>query len=286
MKLFSWNISKRSTADPSKLIRVLEAIDNASPDALSLQEVGDGVYEFMVAELQQRGFATACSNVPKRSSGHRVVAAVRGAARVFDAQPVVHATFPRAIVAIDMWIGDRPGTLVAFHVPNGSNQGWRKADCLNAVADLADANDPQRTMLIAGDANEPASYRANGTAIPYISPKYRLSFDGNGKVVPLDKEWTDNHGIGRQEREWYNAIERLFPSAGTRTIAELCLEYHLLPNTEPSHRSTGNAPKPLDHLLAAGVLPSLGSLEFLHHLRWTHTKGAPSDHSPLVAELD
>ena len=67
MRLFNWNINQKNTADPSKLMRVLEAIDNASPDALSLQEVGDGIYEFLVTELQQRGFATACSDVPKQT---------------------------------------------------------------------------------------------------------------------------------------------------------------------------------------------------------------------------
>ena len=285
MRLFNWNINQKNTADPSKLRCVLDAIDNASPDSLSLQEVGDGIYEFLVMELQQRGFATACSDVPKRTGAHRVVAAVRGAAKPLEVWPVVHDTFPRAIVAINMRIGDRPGTLVAFHVPNGSKQGWRKADCLNAIADVAEANDPQTTMLLAGDANEPASYRPNGTVIPYIDSKYSLNFDENGKVVPRDEEWPDKRGESRHEREWYNAIERLFPSAGPRTIAELCLDYHLAPNAEPSHRSTRKTPKPLDHLFAIGPLPSVERLEFLHHLRWTHTKGGPSDHSALVVEL-
>ena len=285
MKLLDWNIRKINATSSRSLRRVLDAIDEVDPDALALQEVGDGVRDALVAALESRGHVAVTSDVPTRLKGHRVLVAARRSLVGNSPRVFVHPTFPRAIVGIELKDGARTSAIVSFHVPNGANQGWRKADCLNALADLAASNPPSRTLLLAGDANEPASYRPDGSAIPYVSSREKLRFDGEGRVLSTTKPWRDKRGESRPTHQWYDAIERVFPSGPARIFTELCLPYHLKPGAEPSHRTRG-IPKPLDHLLCAGPQPKLLRLDYLHHLRDTHTKGAPSDHSALVATVE
>jgi hypothetical protein len=234
--------------------------------------------------LDSRGYASVTSDTPSRVKGHRVLVAARAPLVGSNPRVFVHPVFPRAIVGMDLTMNNRTWTLISFHVPNGSNQGWRKADCLHALADLAASHPANQTMLLAGDANEPASYRPDGSAIPYVNKRERLRFDEQGRVKSTTKPWTDRRGEARPAQQWYDAIERVFPSGPDRTFTELCLPYHLTPGAEPSH-STRGVPKPLDHLLCVGPRPKVLRLDYLHHLRSSHTKGAPSDHSALVAEL-
>lgn len=284
MKLLDWNIQRISATTSRSLNRTLAAIDEIDPDALALQEVGDGVRSALIKALDSRGYVSVTSDTPSRVRGHRVLVAARAPLVGSSPRVFVHPAFPRAIVGMELITGNRACTLISFHVPNGSNQGWRKTDCLHALADLAASHPANQTMLLAGDANEPASYRPDGSAIPYVSKRERLRFDEQGRVKSTTKPWTDARGVARPAQQWYDAIERVFPSGPDRTFTELCLPYHLTPGAEPSHRTRG-VPKPLDHLLCVGSQAKVLRLDYLHHLRSSHTKRAPSDHSALLAEL-
>ena len=285
MKLLDWNIRQIVATSPRSLRGALAAIDEIDPDALALQEVGDGIRSALVEALESRGYVAVTSDTPSRVRGHRVLVAARTSLVGRSPRVYVHPVFPRAIVGAELTIGKQTCTLISFHVPNGSNQGWRKADCMHALADLAASHPANQTMLLAGDANEPASYRLDGSAIPYVSKRERLRFDEQGRVKSTTNPWRDTRGEARPAQQWYDAIERVFPSGPDRTFAELCLPYHLSPGAEPSHRTRG-VPKPLDHLLCVGPQPKVLRLDYLHHLRNSHTKGAPSDHSALLAELE
>jgi len=285
VKLLDWNIQKISATANRSLARTLAAIDEIDPDALALQEVGDGIRSALVEALESRGYVAVTSDTPSRVRGHRVLVAARTSLVDKSPRVYVHPAFPRAIVGAELNIGNQTCTFISFHVPNGANQGWRKADCMHALADLAASHPANQTMLLAGDANEPASYRSDGSAIPYVSKRERLRFDEQGRVKSTTNPWRDTRGEARPAQQWYDAIERVFPSGPDRTFAELCLPYHLTPGAEPSYRTRG-VPKPLDHLLCVGPQPKVLRLDYLHHLRNSHTKGAPSDHSALLAELD
>ena len=216
MRLLDWNIRKINATSSRSLRRALDAIDEVDPDALALQEVGDGVRDALVAALESRGHVAVTSDVPTRLKGHRVLVAARRSLVGNSPRVFVHPTFPRAIVGIEMKDGARTSALVSFHVPNGAKQGWRKADCLNALADLAASNTPSRTLLLAGDANEPASYRPDGSAIPYVRRREKLRFDGEGRVLSTTKPWRDKRGESRSTHQWYDTIERVFPSGPAR----------------------------------------------------------------------
>ncbi len=285
MKLLDWNIQRISATTSRSLKHTLAAIDEIDADALALQEVGDGVRSALINALDSRGYVSVTSDTPARVGGHRVLVAVRAPLVGSSPRVFVHPALPRAIVGVELTIKKQTCTLISFHVPNGSNQGWRKEDCMHALADLAASHPASQTMLLAGDANEPASYRPDGSAIPYVSKRERLRFDEQGRVKSTTNPWRDTRGEARPAQQWYDAIERVFPSGPDRTFAELCLSYHLSPGAEPSHRTRG-VPKPLDHLLCVGPQPRVLRLEYLHHLRNSHTKGAPSDHSALLAELE
>jgi endonuclease/exonuclease/phosphatase family metal-dependent hydrolase len=285
VKLLDWNIQKINATTPRSLRGTLAAIDEINPDAMALQEVGDGIRTVLLQALATRGYIPVTSDSPPKVKGHQVLVAARAALIDEKSRTYIHPTYPRAIVGAEIGGGAKRCTLLSFHVPNGANQGWRKADCMNALADMAAANPPNRTMLFAGDANEPASYRPDGSAIPYVSSRERLRFNGAGRVLSTTKPWRDTRGESRPANQWYEAIERVFPSGPERSFTELCLPYHLTPGAEPSHRTRG-VPKPLDHLLCVGPQPKVLRLDYLHHLRNSHTKGAPSDHSALLAELD
>jgi len=285
VKLLDWNIRQIVATLPRSLRGTLAAFDEIDPDALALQEVGDGIRSALVEALESRGYVAVTSDTPSRVRGHRVLVAARTSLVGKSPRVYVHPAFPRAIVGAELTIGNQTCTLISFHVPNGSNQGWRKADCMHALADLAASHPANQTLLLAGDANEPASYRSDGSAIPYVSKREGLRFDEQGRVRSTTNPWPDTRGVARPAQQWYDAIERVFPSGPDRTFAELCLPYHLTPGAEPSHRTRG-VPKPLDHLLCVGPEPKVLRLDYLHHLRNSHTKGAPSDHSALLAELD
>jgi exonuclease III len=284
VKLLNWNIQKISATTPRSLRGTLAAIDEIDPDVMALQEVGDGIRPVLVQALETRGYNSVTSDTPPKVKGHQVLVAARAALIDEKSRAYIHPKYPRAIVGAEIDGGAKRFTLLSFHVPNGANQGWRKADCMNALADLAASNPPNRTMLCAGDANEPASYRSDGSAIPYVSKREKLRFDGTGRVLSTSKPWRDKRGESRPAQQWYDAIERVFPSGPDRTFTELCLSYHLTPGAEPSHRTRG-VPKPLDHLLCVGPQPKVLRLDFLHQLRNSHTKGAPSEHSAMVAVL-
>ena len=102
MRLLDWNIRKINATSSRSLRRVLEAIDEVDPDALALQEVGDGVRDRLVAALESRGHVAVTSDVPTRLKGHRVLVAARRSLVGNSPRVFVHPTFPRAIVGIEI----------------------------------------------------------------------------------------------------------------------------------------------------------------------------------------
>ena len=275
LRLLSWNVQRPGRG---RLDAVVDAIVAREPDVLTLQEANDA----LVRRLAERGFAHQVygrdgtyptgkrKHVPKH--GALIASKTRLEPEIGWTKAACYpGLFARAAVETSLGTID----MLTAHIPNGSANGWRKAQhCQVLGRVLRDA--PPATRILTGDFNEPRAFMADGRVVSFaasIDESGRLALDGEVRkgIEDLDGPHT--------WREWDRAVCDLFrPSFHGLTHVVERAGGSLRPM--PVTHETRSAPRFFDHALVSRDL-AVVEVTYLHELR----TGGVSDHSPLLVEL-
>jgi len=168
---------------------------------------------------------------------------------------------------------------INVHMPNGSANGWRKVESLEALATALDSGG-DLARAVAGDFNEPQTILPGGNVVSFGE-----SIDANG-VVHVGRagstagRFTDKFGYEDDLERWASVVRRIFgrqAQHGLRHVVDLG-SGGPFPTT---HVVRGGSPRFFDHLFLSRHLRATKYVyvdsvrENLQH----------SDHSALYADI-
>ncbi len=199
LNVITWNINFRaaSTLDP---LAVLPSL----PDVVTLQEVklehAAGIRE----RLRNMGYATVYSG-HQDAPGKRYGNVIATRTQLTSSDPAAF-NFPWAqLVAharVDTPCG--PVNVVTVHIQNGSGNGWKKIDSLDALKQMV-LELKGEPLVLTGDFNEPRwAELQDGHIVTWGQDKY------GERWLPWNT-WTFN-GVSGSGGRWDNAVRWFFES--------------------------------------------------------------------------
>lgn len=266
MDLLAWNLNFR-TAEVLEPIRRLRK----RPTVLALQEVSVGQFEAIADGLLELGYTVldSCDPTATEKRYGNIVAVTAGtpAARV----PTQGFPWPQLVLHARLRTDAGPLSIVSVHIPNGSGNGWRKIDALEALGEtvLRCAGEP---LVIAGDFNEPQFALQDGSVVTWGQELE------DGRWVTWDS-WSFDGVSGTGER-WDSAVRWFFERSEESGLRNAFWLSHGQGEMEASHVTTRGADRWFDHIFVSRHF-AVDSCDYLHEWR---TDGY-SDHSPLRASL-
>jgi endonuclease/exonuclease/phosphatase family metal-dependent hydrolase len=272
--VLSWNIDLFKASSAS-----LDAIASLPewPDVLMLQEVPTRSAGELRERLGELGYHTvySCGDDAVEKDYGNVIASHAPLTRL----EVGSAEFPWpelvAHAEIDSWVG--PVDVVTVHVPNGSGNGWKKIETLEALRRLVRRR-RGRPLVLAGDFNEP-----------------RWADLQDGHIVtwgqdPSDDGWvTWDHwtfdGVKDTGDRWDAAVRWFFERGDDSGLRHAYWDVQGRGAKEASHLCNGRWPRWFDHVFVSRHF-AVASCEYLHGFREECGQGAAvSDHSAVLATL-
>jgi endonuclease/exonuclease/phosphatase family metal-dependent hydrolase len=272
MRILSWNVMAIGGIKPDRLGRVLDAISSEAPDMITLQEVssrGDTWPRFRdtlrASGYEHVGFSGRADALRLRAhKEYGNIVASRFALAFDDTSwaPGAPCSQLLARAIVDMPGGHRAEVLTV-HAPNGSSNGWRKIETLEAVARHLETA-PEMPRVLTGDFNEPASIdpiRSFGQIVHAAEPTLEGNLTRLGERYP--------------RRRWDDAVLALFRS---RHVRHTWFNRHG-PKWACTHVVRGKQ-RFFDHILASDHFEVVDA--GFHHA-WRES--SLSDHSAAWAEL-
>jgi endonuclease/exonuclease/phosphatase family metal-dependent hydrolase len=263
--VFTWNIHFQ-TAD------VLNGIQDLSPrpDVVTLQEVTNKHLDGIRKSLGAMGYAVLDScDAQRKVKRYGNVIAVSSDTTIHR---VALTGFPWPQLALGARIETQSGPLsvITAHIPNGSGNGWRKIDALEALRSTA-LNLSEEALIITGDFNEPRyEPLQNGHVITWGQQRV-------GEEWRTWDTWTDRDGVADSGKRWDSAVRWFFEERPR--LRNAFWEARGVGEMEPSHISR-DSPRWFDHIFVSQHL-AVQSCRYLHDWRAARL----SDHSPLLASL-
>ncbi len=221
MRILTWNVNFRPTES-------VEAICGLNADVVMLQEVKHGTVDGIAVALQRSGLEHRCysglaSDERKRygnitASRWPLSPAPRGwAPRMPWPQLALRATVHTPFGDIDA---------VNVHIPNGSGNGWRKVESLEALAEALEQTNGVARVL-AGDFNEPQQVLPGGVLVTWgqlIDPGGSVRFGRRNSGGAGPARFKDKEGREDDLRRWDTAVRRIFEGTtehGLRHVREM-----------------------------------------------------------------
>lgn len=266
LTVLDWNIHFRS---PDVLSPVL-ALDPL-PALVTLQEVLLGHATGITSRLREAGYTThySCVEAARDKRYGNVIAAQSPIA----AHSVEQFGFPWPQLVAHATVG-HPGAqvdVVDVHVPNGSANGWRKIETLEALRRLVMALDG-RPLILVGDFNEPRwAPLQDGRIVTWGQDR----IDGRWQTW---SRWSFGGLSGTGER-WDSAVRWFFERNSESGLRNAYWESHGFGSMEPTHLSRGE-PRWYDHIFVSEQF-NVVACKYRHEFR----ELGLSDHSALEATL-
>lgn len=278
MLVLTWNIHGNRGITPSRRSELVARLAARSPALVLLQEVGADFAEDLVADLARHGLSAHFGGSSDDKKYGNIIAArgaLRPAALHWNRAPYPHL-LTRATVTID----GREIDVISAHVPNGSGNGWRKIDTLDALSAELDAA-PRTPRIVGGDFNEPRTFRGDGTLVSFGAKKpskpgdpYSYEGDRRCDVTPkLDP--SEDHS----RKRWQRAVERALAKGAPHGLRHAVGERHGFEPLRATHE-VQKKPRWFDHLLVAEHF----TIDNADHDDESRTSKL-SDHAAVWAEL-
>lgn len=221
MRLLSWNTNFRSA-------ECLEGILALQPDVVLLQEVRHATAPTLVAALRDLECIHVYYSGSASDERKRYGNIIASRWPVSPARRDWAAGMPWPQLASRATVRAPSGDIdtINVHIPNGSGNGWRKVESLEALASALESSDDGPRVL-AGDFNEPQAILRNGDVVTFGQ---RIAADGSVRLGRLGSsgaraEWfTDKNGQEDNLQRWDAAVRRIFDTAarhGLRHVNEL-----------------------------------------------------------------
>ena len=265
MDLLTWNLNRR-TDEALEPLRALRK----RPDVLALQEVSLEQLPSLTDALLALGY-TVLDSCDPAATEKRYGTIVAVAAGIAAARVVTQGfPWPQLVMHARLQTDAGPLSVISVHVPNGSGNGWRKIEALEALRKtvLRCAGEP---LVVAGDFNEPQFALQDGHIVTWGQ-------DLEGERYEVWDSWTYDGVSGSGER-WDSAVRWFFERTDEHGLRNAYWLSHGQGAMEVSHVSRGSD-RWFDHIFVSRQF-AVDSCDYLHEWR-TH---GYSDHSPLRAEL-
>jgi exodeoxyribonuclease-3 len=275
LNVFSWNIHATRGASETRVAKLVHAVEATGPDLVLLQEVAaHRLPERLAKRLAQIGLPhIACSADPasvQKRYGNLI--ACRWPLEVINAKALKSIPWPQSIAAATVTCGDRSVDVLSVHIPNGSNNGWRKVETLEGLAVyLQNADDKPR--IVGGDFNEPREFRANGQVVTFGQKVKR-----DGTLTTSLTKW-DNTGVVHPRYRWDHAVRAVLAGPSSHGLRHAYFDQHPF-HSETTHIVRGTS-RCFDHLMVSRHFHVVDA-GYAHDLR---TKKL-SDHSAVWGRLD
>ncbi len=237
------------------------------PDLILLQEVLVSSSAELFEGLERIGLSESQAGwLPTHEAYYGSAIASRWSVRGVDDRWKRGAPWPelyaRCVVDVDGLLLD----VVSVHMPNGSNNGWKKIDAYEAIArSIAEPN--EHPLIVGGDFNEPMSYGPDGSMSTFAEQD-------------CDRDDLANtywNGDPRPLSVWDESVRKLLDGGlGIHDAHSLANGLGEMPS---SHRS-GIVSRCLDHLLISSELTAL-HCDYLVPVMYDGV----SDHAPLTCDL-
>jgi endonuclease/exonuclease/phosphatase family metal-dependent hydrolase len=170
---------------------------------------------------------------------------------------------------------------INVHIPNGSGNGWRKVESLEALADALESSDDVARVL-AGDFNEPQAIRPDGTVVTFGQ---RIDSDGSVRLGRRDSRaarpgwFTDKSGHEDDLQRWDAAVRGIFEGSaqhGLRHVHEIGIG-----SLPPTTHIVRGRPRFFDHLFLSRHFRTTDH----HYVDSVRENLRYSDHSALYADV-
>jgi endonuclease/exonuclease/phosphatase family metal-dependent hydrolase len=271
MKIVTWNVAGARGLGPKKTAALVGALEPVSADVLLLQEVAAGETAVQLgATLATIGLPhfhhASTPESPRKQYGCAIASRWPLTPSPPDWAP--NAPFPQLLARATVHRPAQAVDVVSAHAPNGSRNGWRKIETIEAL--LEGVAERQHPLVVGGDFNEPVQWApgARPESAARRETANGVSYTGDWKRADKGAGTEESHPRAR----WQGAVEALLlgTSSGLRH-AFRTLHPSEVPTTHVTSRGTERF---FDHLL---VSPELEILEAGYNDDW-RTVGA-SDHS-------
>jgi len=235
-----------------------------------LQEVSLEQLASLAEGLLELGYTVLDSCDPaateKRYGNIVAVAAGVPAARVVTRD----FPWPQLVLHARLRTDAGPLSVLSVHIPNGSGNGWRKIDALEALQEtvLRCAGEP---IVVAGDFNEPQFALQDGRIVTF------------GQELEGDRYETWSswkfEGVSDSGERWDKAVRWFFERPEESGLRNAYWLSHGRGEMEPTHLTHGRE-RWFDHIFVSRHF-AVDACDYLHEWR---SRGY-SDHSPLRASL-
>jgi len=266
LSVLTWNVSRRgeSVLDP------LAALPDL-PDIVTLQEVTPAQSDVIRKRLLRLRYSSVYSGI-KAASEKRYgnVIAARIPMASFDA-PASGFPWPQLVARAVLETDAGPVNVINVHVPNGSSNGWKKIETLEALRKLV-LSLKGEPLILTGDFNEPRwTPLQDGRIVTWGQDEHK------GRWLPWGA-WTFD-GITGTGKRWDSAVRWFFEHSHDSGIRNAFWDIAGHGAMEASHFSRG-AERWFDHIFVSSCFRVAGC-GYLHSFR----ERGFSDHSPLTATL-
>jgi endonuclease/exonuclease/phosphatase family metal-dependent hydrolase len=270
LSVFTWNINlfTGTAATLNPLARL-----SPRPDVVTLQEV---VLERAIETLERLGdmgyAGVTYSGRPDASEKHygNIIAA---RTPLTSCDPAAY-DFPwtQLVGHAVLDASGGPINVVTVHVPNGSGNGWKKIDTLDALKQLV-LGLKGKPLILTGDFNEPQYAMQDGQVVTWGQEQ------AGGRWEVWDGEWTDKNGVTDEWGRWDSTARWFFGSPEESGIRSAFWDVAGHGTMEATHL-VGDDPRWFDHVFVSDSF-KVNACDYLHTFREEEF----SDHSALLATL-
>ena len=267
MKVLTWNINFR-TAEALEPLLGLSPL----PDVITLQEVTHEHADAVSARLKDRGYDSVYSGTLK--SSEKRYGNVVAARKLEEVRIPANSRFPWPQLVCHAAVEADAGSVhvVTVHVPNGSGNGWKKIDTLDALRQLV-LGLKGEPLVLTGDFNEPRYAMQDGQVVTWGQE------ESGGRWEVWDGEWTDANGVTAEWSRWDRTVRWFFENPDESGLRNALWEADGRGAMEATHFSRGN-PRWFDHVFVSEHF-RVDDCTYFHAFR----DDGFSDHSALLAAL-
>jgi len=248
MRILSWNLNFRSP-------KCLEGIQGLEPDIVMLQEITHKNENGIKAALQLVGCKNCCYSGAESDDRKRYgnITASRWPLTAASRGWAPKMPWPQLGLRATVHTLDGDIDTINVHVPNGSGNGWRKIDSLEALADVLESGD-DIARILAGDFNEPQTILPNGQLVTfgqliYPDGSIRLGRRERGGAPP--GSFTDKEFRTYDLHRWDSTVRRIFEGSLRHGLRHV----HKVEGDGPFHVPTthiaNGQPRFFDHLFVS-----------------------------------
>jgi len=266
LSILTWNTNFRTASILDPIATLL-----SPPDVITFQEVTLEHATGVLERLHNMGYTSVYSGSPDAAEKqYGNVIAARASVTSCDSA-AFGSPWPQLLAHARVETLGGPVNVVTVHVPNGSGNGWKKIDTLDALKRMV-LGLKREPLILTGDFNEPRwAPLQNGHIVTWGQ-------DHNGDRWSPWNTWTFD-GVSDTGERWDAAVRWYFEHPNESGIRNAFWDRAGHGAMEASHLSRG-AERWFDHVFVSDHF-RVERCEYKHSFR---TDGF-SDHSALIASL-